>query len=411
EISTSEEYVHSSPYIVYRKGPSNSLLNWYKDLSDEYKDHPTNAKPTFSDISKAKALILAKVQPSGSKAKASRSSSSKAKVQPARSRAKASSLVPITNDVLGLANAKIWDAILSKTFGVKLPPTMTCAEEKKGKRKIEGLLDWYGYDTIKEYLEETFFPSTYKDSTNEDTIHESYSSKSKANVHTWNDILKKFGVRKPKSFANKAKGKRKFVMLLECLQAFALQQAFALLQAITFAASSCNKHLLCCKLVCCKLLYLQLHLQQAFAISICFRSDDEVELGQGVNYAVAGATALDSSFLEAKGVYNSMTNASLRVQLAWFKLIPASFMRKTRGKFVVGDGDLLGSVWEEGEGIIDVKDVYGLRIEDLVGGVWMVDFYYKCVLIIRLSKVKEGDIERKKYCTKRGDSVRFYELC
>ncbi|XP_071706725.1 GDSL esterase/lipase At1g28580-like [Rutidosis leptorrhynchoides] len=42
-------------------------------------------------------------------------------------------------------------------------------------------------------------------------------------------------------------------------------------------------------------------------------------LGQGVNYAVAGATALDSSFHEARGVVNTMTNASLGVQLGWFK--------------------------------------------------------------------------------------------
>ncbi|GKF35220.1 hypothetical protein Tco_0108420, partial [Tanacetum coccineum] len=28
------------------------------------------------------------------------------------------------------------DAILSKTFGVKIPPTMACAEEKKWKKKI-----------------------------------------------------------------------------------------------------------------------------------------------------------------------------------------------------------------------------------------------------------------------------------
>ncbi|GJR58992.1 zf-CCHC domain-containing protein [Tanacetum coccineum] len=91
--------------------------------------------------------------------------------------------------------------------------------------------------------EETYFPSTDKDTTDkdntdEDTIHESYFPKSKgkyvrvskkhnpkvifkspilitgcvlglANVHTWNDILKKFGVRKPKSCADKAKEKRK----------------------------------------------------------------------------------------------------------------------------------------------------------------------------------------------------------
>ncbi|KAI7730943.1 hypothetical protein M8C21_004633 [Ambrosia artemisiifolia] len=42
-------------------------------------------------------------------------------------------------------------------------------------------------------------------------------------------------------------------------------------------------------------------------------------LRRGVNYAVAGATALDSSFLAANGVVNPMTNSSLRVQLGWFK--------------------------------------------------------------------------------------------
>lgn len=48
-------------------------------------------------------------------------------------------------------------------------------------------------------------------------------------------------------------------------------------------------------------------------------SDNAGLLGQGVNYAVAGATALDPSILEARGIVNLMTNASLRVQLAWFK--------------------------------------------------------------------------------------------
>ncbi|XP_076941540.1 GDSL esterase/lipase At1g28570-like [Bidens hawaiensis] len=44
-----------------------------------------------------------------------------------------------------------------------------------------------------------------------------------------------------------------------------------------------------------------------------------IELRRGVNYAVAGATALDSSFLGAEGVHNPMTNSSLQVQLGWFK--------------------------------------------------------------------------------------------
>ncbi|XP_076930394.1 GDSL esterase/lipase At1g28580-like [Bidens hawaiensis] len=49
------------------------------------------------------------------------------------------------------------------------------------------------------------------------------------------------------------------------------------------------------------------------------RENSVIEKGQGVNFAVAGATALDSSFLEAQGVVNPYTNASLGVQLEWFK--------------------------------------------------------------------------------------------
>ncbi|XP_076904546.1 GDSL esterase/lipase At1g28580-like [Bidens hawaiensis] len=49
------------------------------------------------------------------------------------------------------------------------------------------------------------------------------------------------------------------------------------------------------------------------------RENSFIEKGQGVNFAVAGATALDSSFHEAQGVVNPYTNASLGVQLEWFK--------------------------------------------------------------------------------------------
>ncbi|XP_071709099.1 GDSL esterase/lipase At1g28570-like [Rutidosis leptorrhynchoides] len=54
-----------------------------------------------------------------------------------------------------------------------------------------------------------------------------------------------------------------------------------------------------------------------------------MDMGKGVNYAVAGATALDPSFLEARGVYNKMTNASLRVQMGWFKESLVSFCATT----------------------------------------------------------------------------------
>ncbi|GKF46583.1 hypothetical protein Tco_0136385, partial [Tanacetum coccineum] len=50
---------------------------------------------------------------------------------------------------------------------------------------FQGLLDWYGYNTVEEYLSDAYFLSTNKDttdmaSTDKDTIHESYSPKSKA---------------------------------------------------------------------------------------------------------------------------------------------------------------------------------------------------------------------------------------
>ncbi|GJZ51760.1 hypothetical protein Tco_0606275 [Tanacetum coccineum] len=224
QISICEEIDYDSPEY---KGPPKSLLKWYGYLSDEYKDNCSH--------------------------------------------------VPITNCVLGLANATTWDAILSKTFGLKIPPTMACAEEKKGKRNIsrgswfyffmyfeiivlssdssddrkgslkasvpifegpsvQGLLDHYGYNDIEEYLSWNYFPSTDKDITDEDCIHESNYAMSKgkyvlvsqkykpkvkspvpvagcmlglANVTTWDEIVNKIGVRKSEIYVDKAKGKRK----------------------------------------------------------------------------------------------------------------------------------------------------------------------------------------------------------
>ncbi|KAL2473675.1 GDSL esterase/lipase [Forsythia ovata] len=46
---------------------------------------------------------------------------------------------------------------------------------------------------------------------------------------------------------------------------------------------------------------------------------------KGVNFAVAGATALDISFLEKYGIFNSQTNVSLGTQLDWFKEFFATF--------------------------------------------------------------------------------------
>nr|GMC88252.1 GDSL esterase/lipase At1g28580-like [Ipomoea batatas] len=39
----------------------------------------------------------------------------------------------------------------------------------------------------------------------------------------------------------------------------------------------------------------------------------------GVNFAVAGTNTVDSAFYEARGIVNTYTNASLNVQMIWFK--------------------------------------------------------------------------------------------
>ncbi|GJU89069.1 hypothetical protein Tco_1301492 [Tanacetum coccineum] len=244
QISTSEEIDYDSPEY---KGPPKSLLKWYGYLSDEYKDkggNESDAKPSFLDISKAKPCMLAYAQASDASSK-------------------------ITNAILGLANAETWDAIVSKTFGVKIPPTMACAKEedykdiinncdddRKGPSKasvpifegpsVQGLLDYYRYNDIEEYLSWNYFPSadrentdkdtTDKDTTDEDCIHECNYAMSKGkyvpvshkhnpkvksleavrgcvlgleNVTIWEEIVNKMGVRKSIMYAEKAKGKRK----------------------------------------------------------------------------------------------------------------------------------------------------------------------------------------------------------
>lgn len=45
----------------------------------------------------------------------------------------------------------------------------------------------------------------------------------------------------------------------------------------------------------------------------------------GVNFAVAGATALDKPFFEEKGIHIPVRNASLGIQLGWFKDLLQSF--------------------------------------------------------------------------------------
>ncbi|XP_024987711.1 GDSL esterase/lipase At1g28580-like [Cynara cardunculus var. scolymus] len=100
------------------------------------------------------------------------------------------------------------------------------------------------------------------------------------------------------------------------------------------------------------------------------------ELAQGVNYAVAGATALDSSFHEARGVYNPMTNASLRVQLGWFKESLPSFCstvsdcKRLIGRSLVLMGEIGGNDYNHalvaGKSIDEIETYVPLVIKAIV---------------------------------------------
>ncbi|GJZ37409.1 hypothetical protein Tco_0583600, partial [Tanacetum coccineum] len=185
QISTSEEIDYDSPE------PPKSLLKWYHYLSDEYN--------TMAGEVSSKA----KVEACGSKVKVE-ACGSKAKLQASTKTLIVKSPVPITNCILRLANAKTWDAIKGKTFRVQIPPTMTFAEVKIGKRNLrsgnsdssedrkgaskvtapifygpstQGLLDAYGYNTIEEYLSWNYFPSTDNESTDMETIDKRNTTK------------------------------------------------------------------------------------------------------------------------------------------------------------------------------------------------------------------------------------------
>ncbi|KAI3719030.1 hypothetical protein L6452_19919 [Arctium lappa] len=103
------------------------------------------------------------------------------------------------------------------------------------------------------------------------------------------------------------------------------------------------------------------------------------ELGQGVNYAVAGATALDSSFHEARGVYNPMTNASLRVQLGWFReALPSICSSVTDCKRLIGGslvlmGEIGGNDYNHalvaGKSIDEIKTYVPLVIKAIVSAI------------------------------------------
>ncbi|GJX40111.1 RNA-directed DNA polymerase, eukaryota, reverse transcriptase zinc-binding domain protein, partial [Tanacetum coccineum] len=247
QISTSEEIDYDSPEY---KGPPKSLLKWYGYLSDEYKDkgmfwgsksggNDSDAKPSFSDISKAKACMLAKAQASDASSKAKvQACGSKPKLQTSRSKAKLQ-----RSPKTSLSKAlypQLWLVQKRRKGRGRLAGeadfTFLCILEPS----VQGLLDHYGYNDIEEYLSWNYFLSTDKENTNkdiidEDCIHESNYTVSKgkyvpvsqkhnpkvkshvpvtcvlglANVTTWDEIVNKMGVRKSEICADKAKGERK----------------------------------------------------------------------------------------------------------------------------------------------------------------------------------------------------------
>ncbi|GJR05846.1 reverse transcriptase domain-containing protein [Tanacetum coccineum] len=185
QISTSEEIDYDSPE------PPKSLLKWYHYLSDEYKDNGRFWGSKSDEMRK---------------------------------------IIDISSDS---SDDRRWAAKKASAPVFYGPST-------------QGLLDAYGYGTIKEYLEWNYFPSTDNESTNmettdkgntdKDCIDDSNSAMSKgkyvpvckknnpnvyshvpvtgcvlglASVTTWDEIEKKMGARKTKTCADKAKGKRK----------------------------------------------------------------------------------------------------------------------------------------------------------------------------------------------------------
>nr|GEW67388.1 hypothetical protein [Tanacetum cinerariifolium] len=170
QISTSEEIDYdSSDY----RAPPKSLLKWYGYLSDEYKDKGGN---------ETKACMLAKAQASDASSKAKvQACGSKAKLQISRSKAKlqrspktliVKSLVPITNGVLGLANAdKIIVLSLDSSDDDRKGPSKASVPIFEGP-SLQRLLDYYGYNDIEKILSWNYFPSTDKDITDKDTTDE-----------------------------------------------------------------------------------------------------------------------------------------------------------------------------------------------------------------------------------------------
>ncbi|KAI3732022.1 hypothetical protein L1987_63218 [Smallanthus sonchifolius] len=101
-------------------------------------------------------------------------------------------------------------------------------------------------------------------------------------------------------------------------------------------------------------------------------------LKQGVNYAVAGSTALDASFHRARGIYAS-NNASLGVQLGWFKeslssICPTgSDIKHLIGRSLILVGEIGGNDYNHalryGKSLDEVEEYVPFVIEEIISAV------------------------------------------
>ncbi|KAI6705338.1 hypothetical protein NL676_008300 [Syzygium grande] len=103
------------------------------------------------------------------------------------------------------------------------------------------------------------------------------------------------------------------------------------------------------------------------------------DFGKGVNFAVAGATALDAGFFEGRGMGNSLPNESLAVQLGLFKeLLPSlcntsSDCKEFLGKSLVLMGEIGGNDYNYpffmGSDLEEIQDLVPLVLEEIVSAI------------------------------------------
>ncbi|GKA97940.1 hypothetical protein Tco_0825834 [Tanacetum coccineum] len=182
QISTFEDIDYDS------SEPPKSLLKWYHYLSDEYKNNgrfwgsksecnERDVKPSWKDIEKAKACMLAKAQAS--------EASSKAKI--AQMTAKG-----VSSKGPSIASIPKEGPLIARLSKEPIP---------------KELFACYGYDIVKDNLpviEKPILKVIFKS-----PIPIQRYVLGLANVETWDNIVKKYGMRTPGRCADKSKGKRK----------------------------------------------------------------------------------------------------------------------------------------------------------------------------------------------------------